>query len=306
MQRLIKRSTKESYKHSYLLRNVLTVCILALVVSCQSQKKTVSKNKNTKPDKYAITQNYGPVSVDSIPGLTKPGTTGKPVIDEGKKAELTATLEKLWKQEIAFNTFSGKAKMHFKGNGQSYDFATSIRIQKDKAIWANVVAYGLVNVARAYITPDSIFVINYLQKEIIRMPISQAGKVLPAQVDFGTLQNFLIGNVLKQTGTVTDVADANGEWTIKVEDEDLVQHVAYNKTDGNMKTLQMQTKKKQTSGLVQYAGYEKIADRNFSNGRVINLNNEGQEYYLDMDFNGVEFDQPVEMPFSMPKNYTVK
>jgi hypothetical protein len=40
--------------------------------------------------------------------------------------------------------------------------------------------------------------------------------------------------------------------------------------------------------------------------RAVNVVNGGEMYYLDMDFNKAEFNQPVDFPFSIPKNYKLK
>ena len=36
----------------------------------------------------------------------------------------------VWKKEIDFKTFSGKAKCHFEGKGQNHDFTANIRVKK--------------------------------------------------------------------------------------------------------------------------------------------------------------------------------
>lgn len=290
-----------SYMNKPIYR-VFTFFIILFMAACATGKKPV--RKNVKIDKYAITKKYGPTSVDTLPGAAKV-IPEKPA-DNAKKAALIASLTNLWQKDIDFNTFSGKAKMHYKGNGQNQEFTAHIRILKDKIIWVNVVAFGLVNAARVYVTPDSIILLNYLQKEVTKMPIADANKLMPAPVDFQTLQNFIVGNVLQKQGTITDATDFGGTWNLKAENDDIVQQVAYNKADSNMRSLQMRLKQKQTEGMMQYGSYDMVTGRKFANGRVVTINNEGKEYYLDMDFNNAAFDEQLDFPFSIPKSYTLK
>lgn len=283
--------------------------LIAIIVfaSCGVGKKPV--RKNVKIDKYKITQRYGPNGVDTIGGNTavKLPKEPKPKLNDQKK-ELITNLMPIWQREINFSSFSGKAKMHYQARGQKQEFTAHFRINKDKAIWVNITALGgMMNVARAYITPDSIFMVNYLQKEAYRKPISEVNKLLPAPVDFYIMQNLIIGNVLKKQGKPTDATDFGGSLSIQVEDGNVVQNVTYNKADSSMRSLQILSKdEKGPTGMIQYGSYELVDGRNFSGGRVINVSNNGEPYYMDMNFGNVEFDKSLEMPFSFPKNYTLK
>jgi hypothetical protein len=122
------------------------------------------------------------------------------------------------------------------------------------------------------------------------------------------LQNMIIGNVIQRSGKATDATDFGGTWTLQVENKDIAQNVSYNKADSTMRTLQMLMKPKDDpQGLMQYGNYELVDGRLFSTSRVINLSNNGEPYYLDMNFaNNTEFDKEVDMPFSIPKNYEKK
>jgi Domain of unknown function (DUF4292) len=222
-----------------------------------------------------------------------------------EKKQLINTLMPLWTKQIDFNTFSGKAKMHYEGKSQKNEFTAHIRISKDKVIWVSVTAF-LIQVARVYITPDSIHVINYLNREAFVMPMADANKLLPAPVDFGILQNFIVGNALKSSTNATDATDFGGSWTLQVDEPGMMQQATYNKADSTMRTLQIRTPDNRTQGVIQYGNYEMIDERKFADNRAVNLNNNGEQYYMDMNFNNVEFNKQLDFPFSIPKNYKVK
>jgi hypothetical protein len=57
---------------------------------------------------------------------------------------------------------------------------------------------------------------------------------------------------------------------------------------------------------MQYGTYENTNGRKFSTERVLNITNAGEQHYLEMSFNKAEFDMPIEVPFSIPKNYQLK
>lgn len=275
---------------------LLIVGVLVNITACKTGKK---------PTRKKVTVDTTAVAKADTVVVVPPAVPAPPAINEEKK-KLMADLLPLWNREINFTTFSAKSKTHYEGMGQKHDFTANIRIQKDKVIWVSVSAF-LVSVARVYITPDSFKLINFLQKEATVMPLSEAQKVLPAPVDFSTLQNLIIGNVLNKNGNPTDATDFGGAFVLQMETPDIQQQATYNKADSNMRSLQMRTTQTDgTTGMIQLGNYKEIQGRRFAENRAVNLTNKGEQYYLDMDFNNVEFDQPIETPFSIPKNYTIK
>lgn len=291
---------------------MMALVMAGLLSACATGKKPVRKNVHI--DKNTITQKYGTNSVDTGGAMGnsvakhEPTTTAASTGLNDKKKELIQSLLPLWNRQLDFKTFSGKAKMHYDARGQKQEFTANIRIAKDRIIWVSISALGgIVNVARAYITPDSIMMVNFLKKEAYRMPISSANKLLPAPVDFSTLQNLIIGNVLRKEGKPTDATDFGGTMTLQMEDQGIIQQAAYNKTDSSLRSMQILSHNdKGPTGMIQYGNYEGIGRYRFAGSRVINVSNNGEPYYMDMNFNGVEFDNNLEFPFSIPKSYTVK
>jgi hypothetical protein len=280
------------------------ISVILLTTSCITTKKPV--RKILRPDKNAITKRYGVNTVDTVFGVKKPAEV-KPAKGDQKK-QLIAAMQPLLQKELQFNTFTGKAKMHYEGLGQKQEFMAHFRIQKDKIIWVNITALGgMVNVARAYITPDSIFAVNFLQREAYKMHISEANKLLPVPVDFKILQRFITGDVIQQGGVLTDAADLGNTLQLQAESSELVQQLTYNKQDNTLRSLQMLSRNENgPSGMMQYGNYENIGGRMFSQGRIISITNKGEPYYLDMVFSNVEFDKTIDFPFSIPKNYRLK
>ncbi len=225
-----------------------------------------------------------------------------------EKKKLIEGLKPLWNSRLAFTTFNGKAKMRYEGKGDKEEFTSNIRIQKDRVIWVAVTALGgIVQVARIYITPDSLKLVNYLEKSVTLMPLSEAAKVLPVPADFSAFQNLIIGNVLRSAGTATDAADFGNILSLQVEEGNVIQQISFNKTDSTLRQLQMRSADLNgPTGVMQYNDYETIDNRRFSTNRTVNVTNNGDQYYLQMNFTKVDFDQPVDFPFSIPKNYKIK
>lgn len=223
------------------------------------------------------------------------------------KQALIEGIMPLWNSRITYNTFSGKAKVHYEGK-DNQDFAASIRMERDKKIWVSITALGLVEVARLEITPDTITLINRLKKEVTILPFKEAGKLLPVAVEFATLQALLIGDALHTSGDKpTDITSFGGGISVALSTPSYQQNITYNKADSTIRQQQLKVANGTgTMILMQYGEYGMVNDRRFSSSRVINIQDSTGHHYIDMQFNKAEFDQPVDFSFSIPSRYTRK
>ncbi len=213
----------------------------------------------------------------------------------------------LFKNIRSYTTFNGKAKVHFEGPGEQQDFTAIIRLKKDTALWINIFGLGgVVNAARVYITRDSFFMINYLQKEVTKIALAQVAKVLPTEVDFMSLQRLITGEPLRE-GTIVDVAELSNSWLLHVTDPGYLQELQYNKSDSTLSTCLLNTHDPNgPQALMKYADFELLYDKKFSKARNINIKNGADQFAIEMYFQNADFDKPIEMPFNIPGNYTVK
>ncbi len=228
-----------------------------------------------------------------------------PVVDSEKIWE--AVLGPVWQQRLAFRTFSGKAKIHYEAGENSQDFTANFRVRKDSLIWVTITAMGgMVQAARLQITPDSLQMINYLDKETTVMPITDVARLLPAAVDFQALQNLILGQPPRD-GKIARAGRDGEYWTLDVADTGYMQHISYRTNDSAMVQGQIRTVKENgPMASIDYAEYE-VADRKkVSTRRVINIQNGSEVYLVDIKFTSQSFDQDLDYPFVLPKNYTRK
>lgn len=225
------------------------------------------------------------------------------------RGKLITALQPLWNKQWSFVTFTGRAKMHYEGPDQKVDFIASIRIRKDSVIWINISASLLgipAQVGRILITPDSLKWVNHLQKEVTLLPLSEASKLLPAPIDFSTLQNFILGDALNKSGTITDASILPTALAIQVESDSMIQRITYNIADSTIANAQMAMRNNfSLHGITQFVNYVTVTGRRFSFDREANIQNAGKQYYLGIDFQNAEFDQQLDYPFSIPRNFEV-
>lgn len=289
---------------------VLFSVIITIFSSCSTMKK--------KPNRKNVT-------VDSTTSTVVPADSASPVVTNqqadtpimaptepvalsAEKQELVNQLLPLWNKWIDYKTFKGKAKVHYEGSGMKHDLTANFRMAKDSVIWVHVSAgMGLVNVARIFVTPDSLLLVNYLDKSVIRMTSAEAKEKLPAAVDFKLLQSLVIGETLSKDGKPTDATDFGSTWTLDMTSAEAKQQANYNKSDSTMRTLQvLSSLGGGLAGMIQFGNYQKVSNRNFALSRAINVQNKGEQHYLDMTFNNASFDEKLDFPLSIPADYLNK
>jgi len=213
----------------------------------------------------------------------------------------------VWAKRLHYSTFAGKAKINFSTADDSKDFTANFRIKKDSVIWVQITALGgLVQAARVCITADSFFMVNYIDREYMRLPLSQIARVLPANIEFASLQNMITGDPLRE-GAIKKVCDTGNRCTIVAEDNGYIQNVCYNMADSTMESGLICTHSAGgPNALIRYIHYELLDGRKLSTARTLSVNNGKDNYAAEIDFVNMDFDKPLEFPFSIPKNFSEK
>ncbi len=212
----------------------------------------------------------------------------------------------LKKNSIVFKTFSAKIKMDIEdAKGKKPDLLAVVRIIKDSAIWISVSATILnLEVYRAYITKDSVVLLNKQDKEVTYRSLDYLQEITKIPFDFETLQNLFVGNVV--------FFDEKNVTVKKYEDLTLI--LSSGTLFKNLVTINTGDKLLQHSKLddanpgrnrtadFTYDGYTSGNGINFSTYREIVVS-EKNKIDIRMNFKQFEFNKDLSLPFTVPKNY---
>jgi hypothetical protein len=212
----------------------------------------------------------------------------------------------VWNVRLSYHTMNGKAKVHFEGPNESQDFTASIRVKKDSAIWVDITALGgMIHAARALITNDSFFMINYLQKEYSKGALVDVAKILPTNVDFYSLQNLVMAEPLR-SGAIMDVAELGASWLVHVADSSYLQTLNCTKADSTISIDQVNTRNPNgPQAIMKYERFEYTCGKRIAMTRTINIQNLQDKFLVEMDFQNIEFDKGLEMPFNIPSKFSL-
>jgi len=222
---------------------------------------------------------------------------------------INATYARIKAQYINFNTFSAKVKVNYEGSdGKDYEVTAFIRMQKDKMIWVSINYSALgIEAFRALITPDSVKVINKMDKKIQVRSVSYLKEITKLPFDFSTLQDLIIGNpVYLDSNILYYVKNDNGISLLSV-GESFKNYITLNMNDYTIKHSKLDdidVLRARTCDIT-FDDYAKKDSIQFSAYRMISVA-EKSKLDIELSFKSFNFNEPLSFPFNIPKNYKRK
>ncbi len=262
------------------------VVLIILVTSCRSTRKI--STAMSKKDSTTVVIN--PTEKDSA-----------------KRVE--NALGKIKSGLIDFNTFAAQMKIDYSDSrDKKYDVNAFIRMKKDSIIWISINAILGIEAFRVMITPDTVSVLDKINKTIQYHSFEYLREMTSLPVDFSTLQDLIIGNPVFLDSNIVAYTE-NETITSLTAVGSLFKNFAsfYNHPDfllQRSKLDDVDVTKSRTADL-SYQDYEQNGQRKFSTKRKISI---AYKNKLDiaLEFKKIEFGSIQNYPFSVPSKYKLK
>jgi hypothetical protein len=226
---------------------------------------------------------------------------------EERNAFISNMLKGIRKNNIDFNTFSGRMKLAIETENKSHNNLTAtIRMKKDSIIWISVSAPIIDEVMRAVITPDSLKLYNRIEKQLYLKRMADAEELLGVPFDFKTLQDLLIGNPVYLTDSVFGLVKTPSVISFSCQNAKFVS--LFNVFADDYSLQQSKVMDADSSSAVKrsceltYGDYANVANRKFPTVRRIFVE-EKTVTKAALDFTRYDFDVPLSFPFSTPASY---
>jgi len=107
--------------------------------------------------------------------------------------------------EVTELSLSGDLTANLNGDNQSSAF--NIRIERGKQIWLVLRPILGIEAFRVLITPDSLRMVDRINKQYYEKPFSYINQLAGTQIDYQTLENLLLNNLSHLRGGKTEIAD---------------------------------------------------------------------------------------------------
>jgi len=242
--------------------------------------------------------------------IAKKDTVAAPtvIVDHPKDdsiAYMSNVYQSIQKNKIDYTTFSAKIDVEYEdADGKKYDVNAHLRMYKDSVIWVSITALLGIEGLRAYITPDSVKILDKQNKVYIARSVSYLQEVTELPLDLHTLQELIIGNPVFFDENILSYNRAQG--TISLQNNG-----TYFK---NLFTVDENSKLPQSSKLddldemrnrtcyLSYSDYEDKKGVNFPTKRNITVS-EKKKLDIKLNFKQYDFNETLSFPFSVPKNY---
>ncbi len=259
------------------------VVIALLTVSCRSTRKIQTA--------IAVKD-----SAQALPGSSAP--------TEDSAAFVRQTLERIHAAAIDFTTFSAKINVDYQGtDGKKYDVNANVRMYKDSAIWISITAILGIEGLRAYITKDSVKLLNKQDKIYTARSVAYLQEVTALPLDLHSLQDILIGNPVFLDSNIISYSKPGNNVSLLSAGEWFKNLLILNENARveNSKLDDLDKNRSRTCNL-SYTDYENKKGVLFSTKRRITVS-EKSNLDIKLDFKNYEFNETLSFPFTIPKNY---
>lgn len=231
------------------------------------------------------------------------GETAKAVA----RAERTRVINEVIQHQVYYTTFSGRAKSQLTMNtGETYDVTTNIRIERDKAIWISVTALMGIEAGRVLITPDSIKMINRLRKEYFAAPFDAVYSYTGNDLGFAGLQSILTGNVIDRAmdrDTEVLALEAAHLLSGNIADGGGVSYEIQLNDSYRPVSVFIENKRQHQHMEAAYGDYQLVSGRLFPAETKLAIVAGKWNVQASMNYSRVTYDEPLEMPFTIPPSY---
>jgi hypothetical protein len=270
-----------------MMRIILVLTIAAcLMASCRSTRKITTAI--AKKDSTQMT-------------VTTPVSSG-----EDSAAVIGQAITKLNAGIINYTTFSAKIKVDYQGtDGKKYDLTANLRMYNDSAIWISITAILGIEAMRAYITKDSVKILNKQDKVYSARSVAYLQEVTALPLDLHSLQQILIGNPVFLDSNI--VSYSRSETTISLLSAgDFFKNLLTLNEQGRMENSKLDdvdVNRSRTCNL-SYTDYENKNKKGvlFAAKRRITVA-EKSNLDIKLDFKSYDFNETLSFPFTIPKNY---
>jgi hypothetical protein len=221
-----------------------------------------------------------------------------------EKKRLEEIYQKVGERQLRSDWMDARAKIKYEDANMQVGATAYIRVKKDSIIWVSVRKMGF-EVARIQIQQDSVFVLDRLNNEYMKKPISAIKDYIELPANFQIIQSLVYGHPVffstqRPSVTIIDrnyrlslnTPEMNSEYLI---DEDYL-----------LKSVDLLEVRTGQSFAIRFDDYQiEDGNQNFSYIRLFKMDSpvSGQAS-LDVKFSKVEFNVPKNISFEIPEKYT--
>lgn len=251
----------------------------------------------------------------------KTGREAKREIKETVKRDtgVEFIFSKMKDAQFDFRTMNVKFQAKVESEKSNMSFGGRMRIIKDRTIWLSLSAVVGIEAFRVYISPDSVKMINRLNKTYFKGDYQLINELLKTPFDFDMLQALITGNDFSYyENNIFKVGEDAKAYKISTPGRKKLKNYVANQSDidrvlvqdlwispENYKIIRQQIKeisKENSKLVVDYSAFVAFDDQLLAHQIDVNVEAE-QKMKVIIDFEKVTVDEEISVPFMIPENY---
>jgi len=241
-------------------------------------------------------------------------------VEEARTDFNTCNLDSLYgkikESDLKISTLSAKVNAQTDINNQGNSFTANLRIKIDTAIWMSISPALGIEVARVFITRDSLKFTNRINGTYFKGDYRYLNSLLQIELNFNMIQSILLGNIYlhySKDKYNCDIESSNlilsslKKRQIKREEDInipqiLTQELFYSKEQLKISSMNLQDYRPQRRFAVNYDAFLEIENQKVPTSIIVKANAE-KSVMIKLEYSKINFNKELNLPFSIPPNY---
>jgi Domain of unknown function (DUF4292) len=207
---------------------------------------------------------------------------------------------------VDFETCKIKSKVTFTSPKLRQTIPVTMHVKKDSVIWMSVSL--LLEVARINITPDTIQILDKLNRKYYATSFKSLSKMFEFDIDFQILQSALFGNLPIKPNEEDVYFDEIKNFRLSQKRKDVTFENKFDKD--NMKLFLVEAKDSVSQSQMELSFKNYVKESDYFVPNLIQLlfisGQNGERTNIDFEHSKFDFlDRNLRFPFSVPKGYEI-
>ena len=211
-------------------------------------------------------------------------------------------VKKVNQNYLDYNWFTAKLSGKIKIDGVDTPVSANLRIRKDSVVWLSVSALLGIEVARIQITPDSLKLMNRIDKTYWAGEFEDVQNTYGLHSNYKQLEEVLTGQISLDNQKMRSIISENKYLLFNKNEKETQQSKAWIDNRFLIQTFLLEDDM-QTSFTIRYFDYEKHAQRWVPLKLNLLLNKNEQQTEANFTYSKVNINTPKKVNFNIPYNY---
>lgn len=223
---------------------------------------------------------------------------------EDTKNSAAEIIEKHYQNDVSFTTLYIKANAKYEDEKQSQNVNAEIRIKKDEKILISVRILGITMVAKALITPSTVYYYEKINNTYFEGDYALLSQWLGTPLDYNKVQNLFLGKPLNSLNASTFVATVvNNLYQLKSKGNNTIEEEYYFEGENYLlKQEQIAQPLANRNVQIQYSDYRK------ENGVILPstigvVAKSKNTVTIDLTYKNVTVNEDFNFPYNVPEGF---